>query len=84
MIVKVQHFKDSFIETYTEEIYLNVEKVFKTRDTNEDIFLNLVIKGQEEQELIPVTFTDKDGNHPALAGAIWLMNNEGKTIERLF
>lgn len=83
MIVKVQHFKDNFIESYTEEIYSNVERVCKTRDINEDLFINLKIKNQDIEKIIPVTHIDKEGNHPALVGAIWLMNNEGKTIERL-
>lgn len=83
MIVKVQHFKDEFIGVYEEEIYSNVEKVFRFRDTNQDEFLNLKIKNQDELELIPITHIDKDGNHSALVGAIWLMNNEGKTIEKL-
>lgn len=83
MIVKVQHFKDEFIGVYEEEIYSNVEKVFRFRDINQDEFLNLKIKNQEEFELIPITHIDKDENHPALVGAIWLMNNEGKTIEKL-
>lgn len=83
MIVKVQHFKDEFIGAYEEEIYSNVEKIFRFRDTNQDEFLNLKIKNQDEFELIQITHIDKDGNHPALVGAIWLMNNEGKTIERL-
>ncbi len=83
MIVKVQHFKDEFIGAYEEEIYSNVEKIFRFRDKNQDEFMNLKIKNQDELELIPTTHIDKDGNHPALVGAIWLMNNEGKTIERL-
>lgn len=83
MIVKVQHFKDEFIGVYEEEIYSNVEKVFRFRDANQDEFLNLKIKNQDEFELIPITHIDKDGNRPALVGAIWLMNNEGKTIEKL-
>jgi hypothetical protein len=83
MIVKVQHFKDNFVDSYTEEIYSNVERIFKTRDVNDDIFINLVIKEQETLELIPVTHIDENGNHSSLVGAIWLMNNEGKTIERL-
>lgn len=83
MIVKVQHFEDGFIGVYEEEIYSNVEKIFRFRDTNQDEFLNLKIKNQDEFELIPITHIDKDGNHQALVGAIWLMNNEGKTIEKL-
>ena len=83
MIVKVQHFKDGIIEVYEEQIYSNVEKVFRFRDKNEDEFIELKITNQEENELIPVTYTDEKGNHPSLVGAIWLMNNEGKTIERL-
>lgn len=83
MIVKVQHFKDEFIGVYEEEIYSNVEKIFRFRDKNQDEFMNLKIKNQDELELIPITHIDKDGNYPALVGAIWLMNNEGKTIERL-
>lgn len=83
MIVKVQHFKDNFVGTYEEEIYSNVEKIFKFRDINEDLFINLKIKNQEELELIPITHIDKEENHLALVGAIWLMNDEGKTIEKL-
>ena len=83
MIVKVQHFKDEFVGVYEEQIYSDVEKIFRFRDKNEDEFINLKIKNQEEFELIPVTHIDDNGNHPALVGAIWLMNNEGKTIERL-
>lgn len=83
MIVKVQHFKDEFIGVYEEEIYSNVEKIFRFRDTNQDEFLNLKIKNQDEFELIPITHIDEDGNHPSLVGAVWLMNNEGKTIEKL-
>ena len=44
MIVKVQHFKDGFIGVYEEEIYANVEKIFRFRDINQDEFLNLKIK----------------------------------------
>lgn len=83
MIVKVQHFNNEFIGVYEEEIYANVEKIFRFRDINQDEFLNLKIKNQDEFELIQITHIDEDGNHPALVGAIWLMNNEGKTIERL-
>lgn len=83
MIVKIQHFKDNFVGSYTEEIYLNVERVCKTRDINEDLFINLKIKNQDIEEIIPVTHIDKEGNHLALVGAIWLMNDEGKTIEKL-
>ena len=83
MIVKVQHFKDNYVGSYTEEIYSNVDRIAKTRDINEDIFINLVIKGQEITEIIPVTNIDNEGNHISLVGGIWLMNNEGKTIERI-
>ena len=83
MIVKVQHFNDKFVDVYEEEIYSNVEKIFKFRDSVDSEFLNLKIKGQEQLELIPVTTIDEDGNHPSLVGAIWLMNDEGKTIERI-
>ena len=83
MIVKVQHFKDNFVDSYTEEIYSDVERVYKTRDINEDLFIKLKIKNQDIEEIIPVTRIDEEGNHPAIAGAIWLMNDEGKTIERL-
>ena len=90
MIVKVQHFKDNVIGVWEEEIYSNVEKVFRFRDKNNDEFLNLQIKGQEHLELIPITHiivdeetTEKAVGHEALVGAIWLMNDEGKTIEKL-
>ena len=83
MIVKVQEFKDNVVGVWEEQIYSNVEKVFRFRDANSDEFLNLKIKNQEELELIPVTHFDENGNHPSLVGAIWLMNDEGKTIEKL-
>lgn len=83
MIVKVQHYKENVIGVWEEEIYSNVEKIFRFRDINGDEFLNLKIKNQEELDLIPVTHIDENGNHPALVGAVWLMNDEGKTIERL-
>ena len=84
MIVKVQQFKDNFIDSYTEQIYSDVEKIFKTRNTNEDIFIELKIKNQEHNEIIQITDIDSEGNHPALVGAVWLMNNEGTTIEKIF
>lgn len=83
MIVKAQHFKDGVIGIYEEQIYSGVEKIFRFRDKNQDEFINLKIKNQDELELIPIIHIDKNGNHPALVGAIWLMNDEGKTIERL-
>lgn len=90
MIVKVQHFKDNVVGVWEEQIYSDVEKIFRFRDINNDEFLNLQIKGQEHLELIPITqfeideeTTGKVIGHKALVGAIWLMNNEGKTIERL-
>lgn len=83
MIVKVQHFKDNFVGSYTEEIYSNVERLAKTRDINEDLFINLKIKNQEIEEIIPVTHSDENSNHVSLVGSIWLMNDEGKTIEKL-
>lgn len=83
MIVKVQQFKKNVVGIYEEQIYSEVERVYRIKDKIEDEFIQLKIKGQEHLELIPVTHIDKNGNHPALVGAIWLMNDEGKTIERL-
>ena len=83
MIVKVQTFKDNFVDSYEEQIYSNVEKILKERDINQDIFIKLIIKGQEIEEIIPVTHSDEESNHVPLVGAIWLMNDEGKTIERI-
>lgn len=90
MIVKVQHFKDNVIGVWEEQIYSNVERINRFRDVNEDEFIELIIKGKETPELIPVTHfeideetTEKHINHIALVGAIWLMNDEGKTIEKL-
>ena len=83
MIVKVQHFKDGFVGVYEEEIYSNVDKIFRYRDANEDIFFDLIINGQDTRETIPVTHTDVESCHVSLVGGVWLMNNEGKTIERL-
>lgn len=83
MIVKVQHFKDNTIGPYEEEIYSNVETIFRNRDSVDNEFLYLKMKDNTELITIPITTIDEKGNHPALVGAIWLMNDEGKTIERL-
>ena len=90
MIVKVQHFKDNVIGVWEEQIYSRVEKINRFRDINKDEFIELIIKGKETPELIPVTHfeidkatTEENIIHVALVGAIWLMNDEGKTIEKL-
>ncbi len=83
MIVKVQQFKDNWVGVYEEQIYSNVEKVYRVKDKVDNEFLQLKIKNQDLLEIIPITYIDKEGNHPSLVGAVWLMNNEGKTIERL-
>lgn len=83
MIVKVQHFKDNIIGVYEEEIYSNVENIYRSRDSVDNEFLHLKTKDNDELIIIPITTLDENGNHPALVGAIWLMNNEGKTIEKL-
>lgn len=83
MIVKNQQFKDKLIGVWEEQIYSNVERVYRIKDKNEDEFIQLKIKGQDLLETIPVTHIDENGNHPSLTGAIWLMNDDGKTIERL-
>lgn len=83
MIVKVQHFKKEELGVWEEEIYANVERVYKFRDLVEDEFLHLKIKGQEDMELVPVTRLDEEGNHQSVVGCVWLMNDEGKTIEKL-
>lgn len=83
MIVKVQHFKDNFIGSYEEEIYSNVERLAKTRDINEDLFINLKIKNQDIEEIIPITHSEEESCHVSLVSAVWLMNDEGKTIEKL-
>ena len=83
MIVKNQQFKDNVVGVWEEQIYSNVERVYRIKDDNEDEFIQLKIKGQELLELIPVTYIDEKGNHCSMTGAIWLMNDEGKTIERL-
>ena len=83
MIVKVQHFKDGIIGTYEEEIYSNVENIYKNRDSVDSEFLHLKTKENTELTTIPITTIDEEGNHPSLVDAIWLMNDEGKTIEKL-
>lgn len=83
MIVKVQHFKNNVKCVWEEELYSNVEKVFRFRDVNDDQNLELKIKDQQEFELIPITHIDDNGNHQSLVGAIWIMNDEGEIIERL-
>lgn len=83
MIVKNQQFKDNAVGVWEEQIYSDVERVYRIKDKADNEFIQLKIKGQELLETIPVTCIDENGNHPSLTGAIWLMNDEGKTIERL-
>lgn len=83
MIVKNQQFKDKVVGVWEEQIYSNVERVYRIKDKADNEFIQLKIKGQELLEPIPVTYTDENGNHPSITGAMWLMNDEGKTIERL-
>ena len=83
MIVKNQQFKKDIVGVWEEQIYSNVERVYRIKDKEDNEFIQLKIKGQELLELIPVTCTDNNGNHRSLTGAIWLMNDEGKTIEKL-
>ena len=90
MIVKVQHFKDGVVGVWGEQIYSNVERINRFRDINNDEFIELIIKDKETPVLIPVTHfqidegtPEKRVDHIALVDAIWLMNDEGKTIEKL-
>lgn len=84
MIVKVDKYEDlESVSPEYQQIYGNVTKTYKFMDKRENQFLEIYIKGQEHPELVPITETDKDGNHPALVSGIWLMNDEGKTIERI-
>ena len=71
MIVKNQQFKKDIVGVWEEQIYSNVERVYRIKDKEDNEFIQLKIKGQELLELIPVTYTDKK------------MNDEGKTIEKL-
>ena len=48
MIVKVQNFKDGWIGPYEEQMYFNVEKVYRIKDKTENEFLQLKIKEQEQ------------------------------------
>lgn len=83
MIVKVQSFKNDQLIVDTEHIYSDVKEVFKFRDKCDNIFLRLIIKGKEVEELIPITQIDDKGNYTSMIDAIWLMNDEGKTIEKI-
>ena len=99
LVGKVTSEKRFSHETYGEKFYIFDMEVSRLSDTTDIIpvtaserILNdelltignkLIIKGQEIEEIIPITHIDENGNHPALVGAVWLMNNEGKTIERL-
>lgn len=83
MIVKIDKYEDlksPFPEN--QQIFGNVKKTHKFMECG-DYFLEIQFKGEEQTEIIPITKTDKDGNHPSLVSSIWLMNDEGKTIERI-
>lgn len=83
MIVKVDKYEDlESVSPECQRIFGNVTKIYKYMDAG-DQYLEIYIKGKEEPEFVAITKTDKSGNHPALVSSIWLMNDEGKTIERI-
>ena len=81
MIVKIERYNK--YESQDKELIFNVERASTFIDENGNIILSLKIKGNENIEFIALTYTDKDDNHPSIASAVWLMNNDGKTIERI-
>lgn len=64
-----------------KELIFNVERASTFIDETGNEILSLNIKGNDE--FIPLTYTDENNNHPSIVSAIWLMNNEGKTIEKI-
>lgn len=84
MIVKVGKYnKTDKSLPNQQKIYGDVIKTYKYMDEYKNQWLEIHIKGQERLEYVQITRTDKDGNHPSLVSSIWLMNDEGKTIERI-
>lgn len=88
MIIKIERYNKNSTELDTmeldTELIFNVERVATMLDeATENLLLIVSIKGQEKEEYIPLTYTDEGNNHIAIASAVWVMNEEGKTIERL-
>ena len=83
MIVKAMNFDLGELNPVEMTIYANVQKIYKSRDENNVDYLKLEIKGQKEQEYMPLTYIEDEENRPAVWGQVWLMTDDGKTIERL-
>lgn len=77
MIVKVIY--EPFVNY---EIYTNVEKV--ERKITEDCEILVITTNKEENSnIIKISKIDEKGNRPSLISSAYLMNIDGKTIERL-
>ena len=80
MIVKIERYPNS-IDKCNKELIFNVKRV-ETYTLEGDEFLHVEVN-EKEQYTIPITHSESDEIKLAIVGAVWVMNNEGKTIERL-
>ena len=78
MIIKLERYEGSICQ---KELIFNVERAKTFLDENE--ILELQIKNKTDVIYIPLTYMVDEDSHPACVNAVWIMNNEGKTIERL-
>lgn len=82
MIIKIERYNKNNIEQ-DKELIFNVERANIFTDDTDNQVLYVEIKNKEIPEYIPLTYTDEENSHPAIVSAIWVMNEEGKTVERL-
>lgn len=80
MMIKLERYEGSICQ---KELIFNVERAKTFLDENENEILELQIKNKTDLIYIPLTYMVDEDSHPACVNAVWIMNSEGKTIERL-
>lgn len=83
MIIKIERYNKKGYESQDKELIFDVERASIFMDETDNEVLCLEIKNKEHPEYIPITYTENEKTHPAIASAVWVMNEQGKTIERL-
>ena len=83
MIVKIEkEDRNNQLEIRNLAIYSKVLSLHVEKDKAESTFLYLEIEGSEEITIVPLIKKEKNSQAKEV-NIIWLMNDQGKTIERI-
>lgn len=69
--------------TTRKEIFCNVRHLESFYDSNEDLFYDIELD-DGAHSLLKITERQSEIESVALVGQLWLMNDKGETVERLF